>query len=160
MGFVQLGTVAAGAHCRGIQSRPHARGALLTSFLRLCSGIPRSLLGRRRCVSSLPGRSAPSPFLCSVYTRLLPRQDSKWRPSPSGWHQLHVPRGAQQNLLRGPLWPRLFGPSGHEQARKREVTAPGKGAIGAANAAPSSQRRTRSPRPSQPGRGGRLSECF
>ncbi|KAJ1163319.1 hypothetical protein NDU88_003779 [Pleurodeles waltl] len=75
-----------------------------------------------------------------MYTRLLLRQDSKWRPSPSGRHQLHTPRGAQQNLLRGPLWPQLFGPSGHEQARKREATAPGQGAIGAANAAPSSRR--------------------
>ncbi|KAJ1152479.1 hypothetical protein NDU88_005254 [Pleurodeles waltl] len=92
MGFVQLGTVAEGAHCRGIQSRPRARGLPQP----LCSGIPRSLLGRRRCASSLPGRSAPSPFLCSVYTRLLPRQDSKWRPSPLGRHQPHTPRGASK----------------------------------------------------------------
>ncbi|KAJ1101803.1 hypothetical protein NDU88_006867 [Pleurodeles waltl] len=85
MNFVQLRTVAAGTHCRGVQGRPPARGptqpstlrwlssrssqehaihihlallrALLTSFLflKFCTGDRRSLLARRRCASSLLG---------------------------------------------------------------------------------------------------------
>ncbi|KAJ1092676.1 hypothetical protein NDU88_005786 [Pleurodeles waltl] len=78
-----------------------------------------------------------------MYTRPLPRRNSKWRPSPSGRHQLHTPRGVQQNLQRGPFWSRLLSPPGHEQARKWEAAALGKGAIGAADAAPPSRRRTR-----------------